>query len=160
MKKIRNKAFFIVPAVCVLALVCIMLARGLGQVQSNDSATDDSVTTVKKNMLLVEMTEEDLFERSTLVIRGKVVGQSDAFQIEPVSGGDPSNFTDYYVEVYETLRGDSAEAGEVVSVRTEGGFTNNLNVICDETAELQIDDEVLLYLYRSGMGAGNNTEGD
>ena len=160
MKKTLNKIFFIVPAVCVLAFVCIMFARGLGQVQSNDSAPDDSVTTTVISKLLVNMTGEDLYEHSTLVIRGKVVDQSDPFQIAPVTGGDPSNFTDYYVEIYETLRGGSAEVGDVVSVRIEGGLVNNLSVICHETAELHIDDEVLLYLYRSGMGAGYNTEGD
>lgn len=163
MKKILNKVFFVVPAVCVFAFVCIMLINGLDTAKSNDSAESyngESVRTSVVSGLLVELSGEDLYERSTLVIRGKVVGQSDVFQIKPVTGGDASNFIDYYVEIYEVLRGDSSQENDVVSVRIEGGMINGLNVIVEEAPNINADDEVLLYLYRPGRGSWYNTKGD
>lgn len=117
------------------------------------------LTKVYVSGMIEYMSEEDLVENSTLIIRGTVTGQSDSFEIMAVTGGI-STYTDYYVEVTQVLRGSSAKAGDTVNIRMEGGEVDGIETIVDYMPPLEISDEMILYLKRPGRGGGFNTEGD
>ncbi len=70
---------------------------------------------------------DELVAESHLIARGKFVGDSGAFIVEPTNGADNSVFTDYYFQITDVLRGD-AKVGDTVSVRLQGGRKDNLYV--------------------------------
>ncbi len=70
---------------------------------------------------------DELVAESHLIARGKFVGDSGAFIVEPTNGADSSVFTDYYFQITDVLRGD-ADVGDTVSVRLQGGRKDNLYV--------------------------------
>lgn len=155
-----SKKFYIIATACACLIIAGLCYAGYVNRDGDREPSEEEIEVVHVSGTLVAMDQEDLMEQATLVIRGKVAGQSDAFRVSPVFGGDPTIFTDYYVEVYEVLRGDSASPSDTITVRIQGGTVDNLRVIAEEAAELNADDEVLLYLYTPGMGSGYNTEGD
>lgn len=158
MKKKRNTAIFITFLLSSLLLVgCANDTTASSNIPSSGSANDDIVTQ-SISILLPVMTQEDMMEQSTLIVRGTVTEQSEPFQIAPANGADPSNFMDYTVSVQKVLRGDSSK--QSVTVRVQGGTTNGISTVCEESAELPQDTELLLYLYAPHMGMQYNTEGD
>ena len=84
---------------------------------------------------------------------------ADPIQIMPVSGTTLSNFTDFTLTVDEVFRGDISVGDEVV-VRIEGGQTNGLNVVVEESPELSMNSQMLMFLYQPNMGGAYNTTGD
>ena len=54
------------------------------------------------NALYPEYSEKYLMEESALIIYGRLIGRSEPFAVE---NGVRLIFTDYYMEVYEVLRG-------------------------------------------------------
>lgn len=158
MMKKRHTAILISFLLSGLLLVgCAHDTTVSSDTSSSGSAADDIVTQ-SISILLPVMTQEDMMEQSTLIIRGTVTEQSEPFQIAPANGADPSNFMDYTVSVQKVLRGDSSN--QSVTVRVQGGTTNGISTVCDESAELPQDTELLLYLYAPNMGMQYNTEGD
>ena len=106
---------------------------------------------------LVKRDIDDLFEKSSLAVIGTVTGQSEAFQIEHVSGG-VRNFTDYYFTIENTLRG-SAET-QTVTIRIQGGTVDDYTEIFEHSPDLKLGEEYLVFLYKPGRGGNYNTEGD
>lgn len=158
MMKKRNTAIFATFLLSSLLLVgCAKDIAVSGDIPPSGSA-DDGVITQHISNLLPAMTQEDMMEQSTLIVRGIVTEKSEPFSIAPANGGDPSNFMDYTVSVQKVLRGDSSK--QSVTVRVQGGTTNGISTVCDESAELPQDTELLLYLYAPHMGMLFNTEGD
>ena len=107
----------------LLALPCLLFGLGFFLFYLNTQATmrsDDTSETpiILQSAVFPSYTEEELMELSSLVVHGRVTSQSDAFFIENMGSGDRSVFTDYFIEVYEVLRGE-APLGEIV-VRVEG----------------------------------------
>lgn len=107
--------------------------------------------------LLAEVSTEDLFSQSSLIVRGRVSGHSDAFQIQSPSGS-VANFTDYYFTVDNILRGNYEPS--TVTVRLHGGTVGNYTEIYEDAPTINEDTEYLLFLYRPGRGGAFNTEGD
>ena len=101
----------------------------------------------------------ELIENSCLIVRGKVIGSSDPICITPTGGGDDSLFTDHYLEITHILRGE-ASVGAVVNVRTQGGETHALKVVCEFSPTIQQGDEVVAFLYRHNVGGGYTTDED
>lgn len=108
--------------------------------------------------IIAEQSVEELEKSSSAVLLGKIVGISDAFEITSVTG-ETSNFTDYYLEVYEAYRGNESE-GDVVSIRLNEGIVGNLEVIDKTAPSFEIGQEYLVFLYNPGVGGDFNTEGD
>lgn len=107
---------------------------------------------------LAAMTQEDMMEKSALIVCGTVTAQSEPFQIVPANGADPSWFTDYTVSVEKVLRGD--ETKKSVTVRVEGQPVNGTSSVVEEALELEEKQKVLLYLYAPGVGMMYHAEGD
>lgn len=101
----------------------------------------------------------DLLNYSTLIVRATVNSQSEVFQIQPVSGGDPSNFSDFTLKITDVFWGNK-NTGDEITVRVQGGSTNGLNVVVEDAPDYQVGDDVLVFLYQPNMGTGYNTMGD
>lgn len=137
---------------------CMVIAVMLtGMLVSGCSSVPEETTQVVSGSM-VELTQQEMITRSSLVAIGSVSEISDAFQIKPVNGGDPSVFTDYTVEVSDILRGELDS--DTVSVRIQGGTANGMTTIAEEAPELEKGQTYLLYLYQPGRGGSYNTEGD
>jgi len=89
------------------------------------------------------VSEEELMEGASLVVHGRVVGVSESFWIEAANGTSRIH-TDYYIQIYETLRGEPQE--EVITVRLMGGSTKEMVLLTDLTDALEIGVEYLLFL--------------
>lgn len=105
-----------------------------------------------------EMTLEELKEDSTLICYGTVIGISDPFKIESVTG-ETSVFTDYYVQIKEVFKGTTSVL-DTVTVRVQGGEVEDLILEVEHSEAIELDSSYLLFLYQPGMGGGYNTEGD
>lgn len=108
--------------------------------------------------LIAEQSVEELEKSSTAVLLGKIVDKSNAFEITSVTG-TTSNFTDYYLEVLKSYRGDKSE-GDTVSIRLNEGIVGNLEVIDETGPTFEIGQEYVVFLYNPGVGGDFNTEGD
>ena len=162
MEKIFNKRLITIFCASIVALLVFTFVNENNIVISKNhqlTNDDETIITAVVTGLLPELGYEELMEKSSLVVRGKIIEQSKTFQITPTFSGSPSNFKDYYLQVNEVLRGDS-NPDDIVSIRIQGGFVNGLDVIAEEEPDLNVGDEVLAYLYQSNMGSAYNTEGD
>lgn len=137
---------------------CMVIAAMLTGVLVSGCGSVPEETTQVVSGSMVELTQQEMITRSSLVAIGSVSEISDAFQIKPVNGGDPSVFTDYTVEVSDILRGELDS--DTVSVRIQGGTANGMTTIAEEAPELEKGQTYLLYLYQPGRGGSYNTEGD
>ncbi len=148
--KIKSKLSAIITiSCCVLALLFVILYY-----------TIDNIFVVQKMFATFPaMTAEEQIEKAHLIVKGTFKDKSKAFQIQPANGGDPSNFTDYYLTVEEVYRGDAA-AGDVLSVRVQEGIVGTIKVEVDYEPDIQIGDTVLIYLYQTGMGGNYTTDED
>lgn len=161
MKKFRCLGGGLIVLIGLLTPVLLLNNQLNRHSSSNDPfVSDNQVTSITEiSGSLVPYKYEDLLEKSSLVVRGEFVDQSDPFRIIPVYGGEGSNFTDFYLEVNEVLRG-KGESNDIVTVRVEGGVVDGHQVIAHEEPCFSIGDEVLLFLSKPNMGSGYNTEGD
>lgn len=158
MKK-SNKRLAASLTMAVFAVGCIAFtAINLNQADSIE-VSNEEVTTAYKSGVIEEYNYQDLVNDAPVVVTSHVVATSEPFQIIPVSGASPSNFTDVTIQVDEVLRGD-VEVGDQLTVRVEGGQVEDLNVVVEEMPELNIGEDNLLFLYQPGMGGAYNTEGD
>lgn len=120
---------------------------------------DANISVAVQCGVLREYSYSDLINESTLIVRATLTETSEPFQIIPTFGNSPSNFTDYYFNVTDVLRGD-ADMEPRITVRIQGGRVNNLDLIVEDAPHISIGDDVLLFLYQPNMGSGYNTEGE
>ncbi|MDO4175104.1 MAG: hypothetical protein Q4D42_10105, partial [Eubacteriales bacterium] len=163
-----SKRMFSVSLTCSLFVLsfCFLTGCSSNTTASNGSsplgsAPDDaSSETIAQNIsgCLPELSKEDLIAQSTLIATGTVTEVSDAFQIAPVGGGDPSVFTDYFFTVSDVLRGEPDD--NVVSVRIQGGTANGMSSTAELEPQLEVGKSYLLFLYQPNMGGSYNTKGD
>ena len=121
--------------------------------------SDDNILTCYISGMLKQYGYDDLLDTATVVVRATVESQSDTFQISPVSGGDPSNFTDFTLRVTDSFQGDK-QIGDMLTVRVQGGEVDGFNVVVEDAPSYQVGDDVLVFLYQPNLGAGYNTTGD
>lgn len=158
MRKLNKRLVASLTMAALAAGAIAFAAINIPQVD-NKNFSDEDVTVAYKSGILEEYTYQDLVNDSPVVVTSHVVDVSEPFQIIPVSGAAPSNFTDVTIEVDEVLRGD-VEVGDQLTVRVEGGQVEKLNVVVEESPEFNMGDDNLLFLYQPGMGGAYNTEGD
>lgn len=107
---------------------------------------------------LIPLSLESLTEQSSLVVRGKVLG-FDYLTVEPSDGGGAWIYTDYYLQVIETLRGEpSADEKGLITVRTDGG-ENDDSIQLNRDISMTTGSEYLLFLVRP-MGGAYTTKND
>lgn len=161
-KSSKSRMIFAILGIGIIIIVCIffILSDHSATNDGVDSVSEAGITTQYVSGLLAPKDEDDLIRESSLVIHGKISGQSEAFKIVPVFGDSPSIFTDYYVEIFDVLRGEVGDVTQPISVRVQGGIADDLEVVAEDAPEFTVGDEVLLFLYQPNMGAAYNTEGD
>ena len=131
--------------------------RQLEEAETGDYSEAPAGQTVTIEGTLEEKSEDQLFEQSSLIIRGTVDEAIKIFQIQSVFG-QIGNFTDYKITVQDVLRGSTDD--EIVTVRVRGGTAGGVTEICSPVPELNAGEEYLLFLYQPGRGGTFNTRGD
>lgn len=101
---------------------------------------------------------DTMISRSTLIVRGKVVSHSEAFQVMSVDGSR-SVFTYHDIEPTEILRG-TPDDPEKIRVRTEGGIAGDLDVLTDSAPKMEDGADCVFILFQYGMGGGFTTGND
>lgn len=92
---------------------------------------------------LERLSLEDLVEKSTSIVRGRVADTSAT-----MSGA--TIFTVYRVEVSERWKGPAVET---MDVRVPGGQVNGIRQVCEGAPELVPGQEYVLFLWTSRSGA-------
>ena len=99
----------------------------VSSVKDDTVSSEETVrTTCVISSLLAGMSQEELIENSTLIMKATLIDKSSGFQIEAVYGGK-SIFTDYYFEPEEILRGEAENSP--VTVRINEGIADGIEVI-------------------------------
>lgn len=160
MTKRKTMPIIIIASLCFCVIFVFLVVLNKKPVEQDSSKQEVTEKVVMSGSYpLVSL--EEVFEQSTLVIRGKVVSISDSFKIRPVGDDEGQNigvFTDYYIEPVETFRGEAL--GGSITVRTRGGIYENLEEI-DKSEPLLIEgNEYILMLYKPELGGGYNLDED
>ncbi len=102
----------------------------------------------------------ELIERSHLVVRGKITDKSKAITVIPANHqSDPELYTEYTLEISDTLRGEK-QAGESITVRVRGGETFTQVSYDEDVPTIKVGDEVVAFLHQYNVGANYITKGD
>ena len=100
---------------------------------------------------------DQMLEEVSLVVRGTVLG-FDYLNIRHVDGTADMLFTDYYVDVHETLRGEAeTDENSLIRVRTLGG-ENDTSISINSELNLKIGTECLFFLFKPAGGDYNTGE--
>ncbi len=140
----------------IITVICCFVALSL---VIGYFVIDNVFETVEVSGLLPARTEQEMIEKSHLIVKGTFEDKSKAFQVRSADQTEESNFTDYYLTVEEVYRGD-AVAGDIIAVRIQGGFVGTVNVVSDMDPEINVGDTVFVYLYQPGIGGGFETKED
>jgi hypothetical protein len=92
---------------------------------------------------LERLSLDDMIEKSTAIVRGRIAGKWGA-----QAGG--TVYTHYRVQVVERWKGP---AGQTVEFKVPGGKANGVRQICQGAPELTEGKEYLLFLWTSRAGA-------
>lgn len=159
-KKSNNKVWIV--AVSLAGIVFFGLLVGvivmLSSTSSTSSKENNTGTTVFVEQAIAAKSVDELIEESSLVAVCTLKEESDAFQIESVTGGI-SIFTDYYFEVGETYRGEAPE-NKMITVRRQGGTVGDTTVEVVAESKFEVGQSYLLFLYQPSWGGGFNTGDD
>lgn len=160
---------FIAPCSILLCIQCLMILTIMGQ---HDLSSDIMLypSEADSQYLMSNSTIYELIEQSDLVVRGRVQEKVSAWN-------DDNSYieSDNYIQIsyWVTTSTTSAVFGDVISVRTEGGYLDSgVGMKSSNSPFLSQDEEVLLFLYQvddhfrisggelgryvvSGMNAGN-----
>ena len=141
---------------CMLNSASIAMAAPYPQAALQSTTTEWNGEDHYFSAILPEMPEDELFRKSMRILRGTVTDGSSALRVRAADGRE-QNFTDYEVEVLETLKGDAPDG--TVTIRVSGGTAGGVRETWDPSPALEAGQEYLLFLYRPNMG-GLNTQGD
>lgn len=111
------------------------------------------------DILLPEITQEDLKKESDLIVTGEIADAGKGIVIEKADGARET-YTDYTFAIHDVLKGEPT--GEQVTVRVLGGKTN-LGELIPASVSVPVfekENAYLLFLYQPKMGGGFNTLGD
>ena len=129
---------------------CLLLA-GCGSKTNSAASGGDAC--------MPALTQDDLLEQSTLIVRGTVTEQSAPFDIAPTNGGDASSFIDHTVSVTETLYGEAGAPSVVVRTEAANTAAGTSSSTADLAAQLPMDTELLLFLREPDAADLYRTEG-
>lgn len=147
----KKRSIFLLTSISVLLCITLIAVINL---KSNFNITTVEVSGINPHYEL-----DELVEKSHIIAKGKITGQSDPFIVKPTNNGDESVFTDYYFELSEVLRGEKS-SGDTISIRVEGGKKGKWNVVNETDVGMKIGDEVVAFLYKVNVGGGYTTNED
>ena len=109
--------------------------------------------------LRVALSFDEQWQHAEAMVAATYQEAGRPFLVEPVGGGEPTFFTDYYFKVDEAFSGELPESvrrSGVLTVRQKGGS----RLINGNAVTLQPGTRYLLSLYSIPDGSECNTEGD
>jgi hypothetical protein len=159
----KTKFKLVLAAVLIVLSFCIVFTFCQNDSTQPQELLEMQNEPVRVNIsgLLAAKDIPQLIMESDIIVFGKVIEASDPIKICPVGGGDYSLFTDYYFDAIDVLKSSELfDNMNRIPVRIHGGVTKDLIVVHGEEPKLTIGNEYLLFLFKPGMGAGYNTEGE
>lgn len=106
---------------------------------------------------VVAYTLPEILERSTVIVRGKVLGFD--YLTTKDKDGSVLLWTDYYVEIEDTLRGEPNDDDGLITVSSLGGENDN-EIVVNDNIVLKVGQEYLFFLYRYAHGYGSFVENE
>ena len=150
----KSKKSIFITLLCLALLICAMFLGGCSD-QMLDSPDNSPLVSEPEepagnivgtmHTSRIQMTKEELLEQAMLIVHGTVTGRSESFQVENEYGAREL-YTNYFVEVHEVLRGETAE--HELTIRVFGGEVEGLIVKLDCDLNFEIGDEYILLLWQ------------
>lgn len=150
-------------AIAAGAAVVSMSARGDFAIGGAPDSAGQKLPVITRSILMPGYNLEELVARSDLIVSGVVTSHADSVLIEPSDGGDLLFFTDIIVavdEVFLDRAGCFAEGAGKLTVRTEGGQGDYVEMEVEGAPAFDEGSRYLLFLYRLDDGTYYNTQGD
>ena len=147
--------------VVVFALVLLLVSQLFNR--QNEANAQDLDFKVEISGSIVRVEYEDLFAQSSLVVLGTVTG-CERIGIETATGGF-RYFTNYYVDVKDVYRGESAQKTIVVRVMGASEMPTavpgvSVWVSSFETSSFRQGETCVLFLYEPNFGGAYETRDD
>lgn len=156
MSRVKNVLSVLLP-VSILSL-SFAFAKDSPKSQNLDNSEKSFVTV---SSTTPDLNEEGLVDNSNIIVKGKVVGMSKPFEIQPADGGASSIFTDYYFQPTEFIAGSELVSNKnKLPIRIEGGDLNNKVVTNENNPNLTVGETYTLFLMKPDIGGGFNTRGE
>lgn len=152
----RAVILIIALAVVIAAAAAVILLRPATQEKAAEASaapsakpsTEPKGLTVHVDSCPAYMSMEDLVNKSTLVVHGRVSGRSDAFKFSPSRAGSSAGYTEIYTDVYfepiRILKGEAEQ--DQLSIRILGGTVDGVTCISDSEPKLTDGTEYVLFL--------------
>lgn len=109
MKEFVNKRNFIYLSAILLIVALSFYFINRGSLKSQEGGPVDSDNIMYVEDSYPELSTEEKFQKSTLVIEGKFKGQSKPFTLEPEDGRPPMVFKDSKFQVVKVFKGPAEE---------------------------------------------------
>ena len=160
----KTKKSIFITLLCLALLICAMFLGGCsGQMlDSSDSSPlvsepEEPADNIKGIMHATwpARTKEELVKEAMLIVHGTVTGRSESFRVEN-EYGVREMYTNYFVEVHEVLRGETAE--HELTIRVMGGEIEGVIIETDFNPNFEIGGEYILLL-RLPVGGPFDTPG-
>jgi hypothetical protein len=113
-------------------------------------------TVINAQASLSRITINNLIEQTSLAVIGLYNGKSEVLLIQSVIHGGLRVYTDYYLDVISTVRGETKS--ETVAVRVMGGVIGEYSHTYTPSAIFVEGDTYLVFLMQPNMGSNFNTE--
>lgn len=152
----KRTVILIIALAVVIAAAAVILLRPDPQERAAEASTAPSAepsTEPKVPILYVEscpayMSMDDLVNKSTLVVHGRVSGRSDAFKFSPSRAGSSVGYAEIYTDVYfepiRILKGEAEQ--DQLPIRILGGTVDGVTCISDSEPKLTDGTEYVLFL--------------
>ena len=136
--------------VLAIALIFFVSARFFHSTPSSNAEDEQILHRIDGALAYVDIPE--LFEEATLIVEGTVSGNTDAFQIESVSG-TVANFTDYHFDISTAIQGNLDDDINSVDIRVQGGTVGNYTEEYTGSPSFETGKDYLVFLYNRAEAA-------
>ena len=153
----KHRIMNVALPVLAIALIFFVSARFFHSTPSSNAEDEQILHRIDGALAYVDIPE--LFEEATLIVEGTVSGNTDAFQIESVSG-TVANFTDYHFDISTAIQGNLDDDINSVDIRVQGGTVGNYTEEYTGSPSFETGKDYLVFLYQPGRGGSFNTAGD
>lgn len=116
--------------------------------EHHDENSDEIVVSFSSSWAIFYKGEQELMEAADLVVKGTVVEEIGSTFTK---GKYAEYTTEVNVQIADVLKGDK-DANEIIIVSQMGGFDGEVTVISESTTLLKQQQEVRLFLHKSGDG--------
>lgn len=154
MKRNRKALFFLLASTLSLSIYAYTISA---EPISKETYDKDKLT-MMQTATLITLEPETIEEISNLIVEGVVVGISEPFEVVSDTNEPLSVFRYYYVKPNNIIKNTiEHNENDLIPIRVEGGETENLRSVFEESPKLKLNDEKLFFLVLYGGGGGTQT---